>query len=139
MNFLLSTWLQAMKRKAAIRERARQGAKRGRLRRAVPRLEALEDRWVPATLLVTSPLDDGSQGTLRYDIAHAQSGDTIEMSPTLTSPIVLTQGELYLKKNLTIEGQATQLDACGDRDPGSRRDATSQYRLTLCHHQDCPR
>jgi hypothetical protein len=44
MNFLLSTWLQAMKRKAAIRERARQGAKRGRLRRAVPRLEALEDR-----------------------------------------------------------------------------------------------
>ena len=30
-----------------------------------PRLEALEDRWLPSTLTVTSPLDDGSSGTLR--------------------------------------------------------------------------
>jgi hypothetical protein len=55
-------------------------------------LEPLEDRCVPSTLYVTSPLDDGSKGTLRYDIAHAQSGDTIAMSPALTAPIVLTQG-----------------------------------------------
>jgi hypothetical protein len=68
----------------------------------------LEDRCLPSTLYVTSPLDDGSKGTLRYDIAHAQSGDTIVMSPSLTAPIVLTQGELLLKKNLTIEGQANQ-------------------------------
>jgi hypothetical protein len=78
------------------------------VQRFQPRLEALEDRCLPYTLYVSSPLDDGSRGTLRYDIAHAQSGDTIEMSPTLTAPIVLTQGELLLKKNVTIEGQANR-------------------------------
>jgi hypothetical protein len=78
------------------------------VQRCRPRLEALEDRCLPSTLYVTSPLDDGSRGTLRYDIAHAGSGDTIVMSPTLTAPIVLTQGELLLKKSLTIEGQANQ-------------------------------
>jgi hypothetical protein len=72
-------------------------------------MEALEDRSLPSTLWVTSSLDDAHvAGTLRYDIAHAASGDTVEMSPTLTAPIVLTQGELLLKKNLTIEGQANQ-------------------------------
>jgi hypothetical protein len=77
--------------------------------RRLLRMEALEDRSLPSTLWVTSALDDAHvAGTLRYDIAHAAGGDTIEMSPTLTTPIVLTKGELLLNENLTIEGQANQ-------------------------------
>ena len=48
-------------------------------RRARPTLEALEDRYVLSTLLVTSNADDITQkGTLRYEVAHAASGDTID-------------------------------------------------------------
>jgi hypothetical protein len=75
-----------------------------------PRLETLEDRRLPAILSVTSTLDDATRpGTLRYEIAHAANGDTIEMSSLLQgASIVLTQGELLLKKNLTIEGLPNQ-------------------------------
>jgi len=48
MAFLLSTWLQAMKPKAAEGARSRRGAKRNRPHRVVLRLEALEDRMVPS-------------------------------------------------------------------------------------------
>jgi predicted outer membrane repeat protein len=74
-----------------------------------PRLEALENRCLPSLVPVTSTLDDASRpGTLRYDIAHAASGDTIEMSFLQGAPIVLSQGELLLKKNVTIEGLPNQ-------------------------------
>jgi hypothetical protein len=70
-----------------------------------PRLEVLEDRSVPSTLTITSSGDDGNQAhTLRYAVAHAQSGDTILLTAAVKSPIVLTQGELVLSKNVTIEG-----------------------------------
>jgi hypothetical protein len=71
-----------------------------------PRLEALEDRRLPSTLTVTSAADDINQrGTLRYDVAHAQSGDTILITPALQgAPIVLTHGELLLTQDVTIEG-----------------------------------
>src|SRR5262249_952225 len=52
---------------------------RERLRKPIPfrpRLEALEDRWLPSTLTVLNNLDSGP-GSLRADIAAAQSGDTI--------------------------------------------------------------
>src|SRR6516165_5694517 len=52
MTFLLSTWLQAMKRTAAMGARTDRGAKRIRRNRITPRLEALEDRAVPSTLTV---------------------------------------------------------------------------------------
>jgi hypothetical protein len=68
-----------------------------------PRLEALEDRCVPSTLAVTNSGDDVNvQGTLRYDVAHAQSGDTILLTGAVQSGIVLTQGELVLNQNVTI-------------------------------------
>ena len=43
-----------------------------------PHLEALENRWVPSTLTVTKALDTGAlgDGSLRGEIAAAQSGDT---------------------------------------------------------------
>src|SRR5947208_2274559 len=46
-----------------------------------PRLELLEDRTVPAQFLVTSSLDDGSDGTLRWAINQANltaAADNIE-------------------------------------------------------------
>jgi hypothetical protein len=113
--------------------RGRQKAGKRKPARYRPRLEALEDRWVPATLLVTSPLDDGSQGTLRYDIAHAQSGDTIEMSPTVAAPIVLTQGELYLKKNLTIEGQASQPETISGNNSSRVFEVAAKTNVTLMY------
>src|SRR6516225_4769018 len=70
-----------------------------------PRLEALEDRWLPSTLTVTSPLDDGSSGTLRATIAAAASGDTIVFDSGLNGQsITLNGNELAVAKNLNIQG-----------------------------------
>src|SRR6516162_7434152 len=116
MTSLLGTWLKAMKRTAAIGARARQGAKRSRPHRVVLRLEALEDRTVPSTLMVTSAAADGSAGTLRAEIAAAVSGDTINFDPSLAGQtITLTSGELAITKSLDIEGLgATQLAVSGN-------------------------
>ncbi len=73
-----------------------------------PRLEALEDRWVPSTLTVLNNLDSGS-GSLRADIAAARSGDTIVFAPSLVGQtITLTSGELLINKNLTIAGPSNR-------------------------------
>jgi hypothetical protein len=93
-------WLNG---KAFAPRRARPATTRPDGRRTRPRLEALEDRSVPSTLAVTSSGDDvNEQGTLRYDIAHAQSGDTILLTGAVKSGIVLTHGELVLNQNVTI-------------------------------------
>jgi hypothetical protein len=69
-----------------------------------PVLEALEGRLTPSTLRVTSTADDANQpGTLRYDVAHAQSGDTILLTGAVKSGIVLTQGELLLNQNVAVK------------------------------------
>src|SRR5579875_4026198 len=98
-----------------LRERsdAERAARRGRQKfrklssRPTPRfrplLEALEDRCVPSTLTVTNSGDDVNMpGTLRYDIAHAQSGDTILLTGAVKSGIELTHGELVLNQDVTI-------------------------------------
>src|SRR5262245_4138956 len=53
-----------------------------------PQLEALEDRCLPSTLTVMNNLDDGSAGSLRYEIGHAQSGDTIVFDKSLKSKTI---------------------------------------------------
>jgi hypothetical protein len=69
-----------------------------------PRLEALEDRWLPSTLTVMNNQDSGV-GSLRADIAAAHSGDTIVFAPSLDGKtITLTSGELVVSKSLTIQG-----------------------------------
>jgi hypothetical protein len=77
-----------------------------------PTLEALEDRCLPSTLTVTN-FADGGKGSLRYEIAAAQSGDTIVFGKKLDrggGAIVLTSGhELYIDKNLTIQGPGAGL------------------------------
>jgi len=55
---------------------------------------------------------DSGKNSLRYDIAHASDGDTINfnMSPgNVTSPITLTSGLLEINKNLTIEGPGARI------------------------------
>ena len=80
-------------------------------RQARLRPEALEDRCVLSTLLVTSNADDftAQPGTLRYAVENAASGDTISISRALTNtPIVLNPflGELLINKDLAIEADA---------------------------------
>ena len=73
-----------------------------------PTLEALEDRWVPSTLTVTSAANSGA-GSLRAEINAAHNGDTIVFAPNLDGQtITLTKGELLLNKNLTIAGPSDQ-------------------------------
>jgi fibronectin-binding autotransporter adhesin len=71
-----------------------------------PRLEALDRRDVPASLLVTTAADDAfDPGSLRAEIAAAQSGDTINFDGSLSgSTIYLTGPELRIPdKTLTID------------------------------------
>src|SRR6516165_7667285 len=80
-----------------------------------PRLEALEGRWLPSTLTVTNNLDSGP-GSLRADIAAANTGDKIVFAPSLNGQTTtLTSGELAISKNLTIQGPgASHLTVSGD-------------------------
>ena len=69
-----------------------------------PALQALEDRWVPSTLTVTSAADSGPV-SLRAEIAAAKTGDTIAFAPSLNGQtITLTSGELLITQSLTIDG-----------------------------------
>jgi hypothetical protein len=86
----------------------------------------LEGRSLPSTLTVMTTADSGP-GSLRADIAAAQSGDTINFDPGLNGQtITLTSGELAISKSLTIEGPGvSQLAVSGN---GASRifDVTSQ-------------
>lgn len=119
MTFLsLWNWLKPQQRQVKIcryRHHLRERTVRGRI---VPRLEVLEDRTVPSTLTVTNNLDTGvaGDGSLRGEIAAAQSGDTINFAPNLAGQtITLTNGELAINNNLDIEGLgANQLTVSGN-------------------------
>jgi hypothetical protein len=99
----LFTWLQHRKRVFAGHQRAALGSPR-RQTTFRPRLEVLEGRDMPSTLTVTTLSDNGGGATLRNEIAIAQSGDTIVFAKGLTGTVQLNQGELYINKNLDIEG-----------------------------------
>ncbi len=85
--------------------------RRARLRPPAPgarlRLEKLEDRSLPSTLVVTNALDTGAagDGSLRGEIAAAASGDRIVFDPSLNGQtITLAGGELAISQSLTIQG-----------------------------------
>ncbi len=54
-------------------------------------------------LIVNNSADNGP-GSLRYIMNQACGGSTITFAPGLTSPIILTSGELVANKNVTING-----------------------------------
>lgn len=76
--------------------------------RFAPRLEILEERWVPATLTVKNLLDDGSPGSLRgvIDAANAtEAADTIVFRAGLEGTILLSSlNSLDISEDLTITG-----------------------------------
>src|SRR3954451_13203410 len=83
-------------------ERTTAEARRRQHRRLRPTLLALEDRQLLSTFTVTSTLDDGTAGTLRYEIGQANTNpgdDTIDFDGgVFSSPqqIDLTLGQLEL-------------------------------------------
>jgi hypothetical protein len=109
-------WLKPLQRQVPLGRRRPSDHERTVRGRIVPRLEALDDRIVPSTLLVTSAADDGTAGTLRAAITTAASGDTIQFAPGLArQTITLTQGELAITQSLDIEGLgASQLTISGN-------------------------
>jgi hypothetical protein len=68
-----------------------------------PTLESLEERIVPSTLTVVN-LNDSGAGSLRYDLAHAKTGDTIAFASGLQGTITLTSGELRVGQSVAIQG-----------------------------------
>jgi hypothetical protein len=75
-----------------------------------PQLEFLEGREVPSTLKVTTLTDTG-KGSLRYEIAAAQSGDIIGFDKKLNGGTInlWSDGELAINKNLAIQGPGAGL------------------------------
>lgn len=69
-------------------------------------LEVLEDRLVPSTFLVTNASDNLQPGSLRYAIAQANlpgnNSSTVEITPQVAGPIVLSLGELRIDSSMTI-------------------------------------
>ena len=97
-------WLSERLGLSGIREQAGRRAAPRKRPTFRPTLQALEERWAPSTLTVTSIADSGA-GSLRAEIQAAHHGDTINFAPSLSGQtITLSSGELYLNKNLTIAG-----------------------------------
>jgi hypothetical protein len=105
-RFSFAAWLEQAKRRAAARPTPR----------FPPRLEELERRDLPSTLTVLNNADSGP-GSLRAEIAAANSGDRIVFDPRLNGQtITLTSGELAISQNLSILGPgADQLTVSGNR------------------------
>jgi fibronectin-binding autotransporter adhesin len=75
-----------------------------------PGVEGLEPRLVPARFLVINSLDNLLPGSLRYAITQANMagsrGSTVAITPQVTSPIVLTNGELPINVSMTIRNDS---------------------------------
>lgn len=72
-------------------------------------MELLEDRVVPATFVVTSPVDSLAAGTLRWAVNEANTnpgGDAINFAPSVGSTITLDGGlgQILITDDLTING-----------------------------------
>src|SRR5262245_44702289 len=99
-----SSWVHNRKRSHSGQPSRTQRSSPGKRATFRPRLEALEDRWLPSTLTVLNNLDSGP-GSLRAAIAVASSGDTINFANSLKGQtITLTSGQLAITTNLDIEG-----------------------------------
>jgi hypothetical protein len=75
-------------------------------RRSRPRLELLEDRWVPTTV---TNLQDSGVGSLREAISATPGGGLIDFKPGLTGTITLFTGQLIILNDVTIQGPGANL------------------------------
>lgn len=98
----LFTWLQNCKRNFDGKRRGGHGSPRQQTSFR-PRLEVLESRNMPSTLSVTNNLASGP-GSLRWEVAVAQVGDTIIFAKGVTGAISLGGVEIIIDKDLDIEG-----------------------------------
>ena len=72
--------------------------------RRSPRLESLETRNLPSAFTVTNTLDSGS-GSLRAEVALAQTGDTVSFAPGLSGKTIkLNSGEIIVQNGISIVG-----------------------------------
>src|SRR5215216_2310718 len=71
-------------------------------------LSAIVGQWevqpVYAASLVVTNTNDSGPGSLRQAILSAASGDTIIFAPALAGQIITLTSQLYIDKNLTIDG-----------------------------------
>lgn len=124
----LSSWLQK-RNSSGTGKRARHSSLK--LAAFRPRLESLEGRDVPSTLTVTSVLDSGA-GSLRDDITAAHSGDTIVFDPSLAGQqILLTSSELFINKNLSIQGLPARSVVSGAQSHSRVFDMAAGVSVTL--------
>jgi len=56
------------------------------------------------TKTVTSALDDGSTGTLRYLVENVCPGDVIQFDPSLTNSTIVLDGQIIVDQNVSIVG-----------------------------------
>jgi hypothetical protein len=84
-------------------------------------LEPLEDRWLPSVDPVTNLSGDPNVvGSLPYEVAHAQAGDTIQFQLNSNQPATISlSGPLSVTKDITIQGPgANVLTVRGDGKDG---------------------
>ena len=103
----LTSWLRSRLRSNPSERRRRDGAAHPRATFR-PRLEVLEDRWLPAQIgLTVSSLADSGPGTLRAAILTADAGspsDKFTVGFTVTGTIDLQSPLPELNNTIAIEG-----------------------------------
>ena len=99
-RFTLFDWLSSgQPRLHPSRRQERQ--RRSSAGRYVPRLEVLEGRTVPSTVMNNN---DSGSGSLRDAIMNAALGDTIGFSPSLSGQTITVASPLTISQNLRIIG-----------------------------------
>ncbi len=110
----LNQWLRSILPQRSGRGRCRQVRARASTRL---NLEQLEDRAVPAVLMVTSLSDStnatAGDGTLRGEILAAQNNDTIQFSSNLAGAQLNLATTLTLNTSLTISGSGSGVTLSG--------------------------
>jgi hypothetical protein len=95
------SWLRRL-----VGERAKPARREHHRRRFWPRLETLEDRWLPSTV---TNLNDSGDGSLRQALLDTPPGGIVTFQFGLTGTIALTTGELAITNGVTIGGPGADL------------------------------